>query len=593
MANKKEGVGNGSAQRGLSISGRIILVEMLVVLMVMSAYGALSYSQVSQQSNESLRQRSDQLLKRLPSSLSIPVWNMDAEATSSLIGLEMMDADIQAIFLKTDSGVQGQMRDANGKIVQYSEEGAKALGGQGLRQLQADIIYQGKSIGSVQIYISEANIHRQARAALVKTAAAAVGVLLLLALTTLLITRFFVSRPLARIGKAIDNIAQGDLSSEIAVSSKDELGVLATAVNNMVARLRSMVEQIRESARVLAASSQEISSNAQSLAEGAQSQASTLEETSASVEELSASVEQVSGNAQSQAGAVSTGSTSMGQVQELVQRVTKSLGEISQLTSNSVEKSMEGAQAVSEVVSGIKLIAQGSERIGGIVNVISEIADQTNLLALNASIEAARAGEHGRGFAVVADEVSKLAERSSVSTKEIVGLIDESVKNVARGVEIANRSQGAMEQIRSSSQKVQEMIEGLARSMQQQVAAIGELAGVLGRVSEMSQSISAATEEQTGNAKQVSKAVENVNELTQEAATAASKMSGATVNLSAMAAQLTTLVEQFKLNNGRAMSSLPVVVAQQPAVPRTAPVLTLVKSSESSTPRRKNAKEAT
>src|SRR5208283_336013 len=141
--------------------------------------------------------------------------------------------------------------------------------------------------------------------------------------------------------------------------------------------------------------------------------------------------------------------------------------------------SQEGALAVSEVVEGINLIAGSSEKIGGIVSVISDIADQTNLLALNASIEAARAGEHGRGFAVVAEEVSKLADRSSSSTKEIGNLIRESVKDVSKGVEIAMGSQFAMEQIRAASQRVNEMIAELAGAVGDQVTAVKELAASL------------------------------------------------------------------------------------------------------------------
>ena len=191
-------------------------------------------------------------------------------------------------------------------------------------------------------------------------------------------------------------------------------------------------------------------------------------------------MDQVAENAQSQAAAVEQGAASMAQVQQTIEHVSKNLTEIAALAGASVDNAREGAKAVGAVVDGINLIAGSSEKIGGIVTVISEIAEQTNLLALNASIEAARAGEHGRGFAVVADEVSKLAERSSSSTKEIEALIKESVRNVTQGVKTARGSQEAMEQIRAASQKVQEMIAELSESMTQQVGAIKELAKALG-----------------------------------------------------------------------------------------------------------------
>jgi methyl-accepting chemotaxis protein len=364
------------------------------------------------------------------------------------------------------------------------------------------------------------------------------------ALVSLLLARS-ITRPLKESSETAARVAQGDLGAAAAVKSADEVGTLVSGLNEMTARLKELVGAIQVGSEQVASSSEQISRSAETLSTGAQSQASTLEETSAAVEELTASVQQVSANAQSQASAVETGVASMVQVQESIGRISHSLEEISGLASRSVASSQEGAQAVGKVVEGINHIAKSSERIAGIVTVISEIADQTNLLALNASIEAARAGEHGRGFAVVAQEVSKLADRSSASTKEIEALIRERVTSVSDGVNMARGSQLAMEEIRAASQQVNETITGLAEATREQVQSVKDLARAFENVSQMSQSISAATEEQTVNAQQVGKAVENVNEVTQSAASAAEQLSASTEQLTGMAQALQRLVARF------------------------------------------------
>jgi len=375
------------------------------------------------------------------------------------------------------------------------------------------------------------------------------GVILGLAIGTILssgVTRQLGSEP-SEMMEIANKISRGDLTIGLeSRRGKKAIGAFASLME-MKDELLTMVSTILDSSAQVASSSEEIAASALNLSESAQSQASTLEQTSASVEELSASVDQVAEHARSQSAAMQESSKSVTSIYSSVEQASRSLEEIGSMANRSVENAVEGSKAVTGSVGGMKLIADGSEKIRGIVAVISDIADQTNLLALNASIEAARAGENGRGFAVVAQEVSKLADRSSVSTREIEGLIKESDRNVAKGVESASASERAMEQIRTTSERVKEMIVLLSASMTQQVGTIRELLEAVKNVSDMSRGISAATEEQATNAKQVSKAVEAVNETTQTTASSAEEMSASTEQLSHIAQQLQLLVSRFQV----------------------------------------------
>ena len=533
-----------------SVSTKIILVQMTVVLIAMGGYGLLSYVQRSGQLNQSMQVREKQILQRLPASLATPLWQLDNGSIDALVNLEMLDPDVQAIVVTSDSGTRGKVRDGGMATVDYSEASAKHLTASSIQKLEAQIIYQEKPFGSVTIYYSHVSISTQLKNGLLTTIGLTLAVVLVLAIATLLTSRLLVSRPLALVDYAVARIAQGDLRETVAYRSRDELGSLADGINRMIAQLRGMVVQIRGTADLLNGSSAKISGDSQQLAGSAQSQASTLEETAAAVEELTSSVEQVASHAQNQAASVEKSSRSMKEMRTSAEEVSQTLQTVSVSSQESVRMAHSGVDAVNATVNAIQSISEKSEQIGSILTVISDIADQTNLLSLNASIEAARAGEHGRGFAVVAQEVSKLAERSASSTREIKQLISDSGQNVSNGVKVAQGALEAINAIIAGAQDTHSALGTLSERIQAQMQSIAAAAAATETITEMSQSISAATEEQTTNARQVATAVENVNDLTQQAASVAEKMSEGTVELTSLARQLKELVEQFAIDEG-------------------------------------------
>jgi methyl-accepting chemotaxis protein len=316
----------------------------------------------------------------------------------------------------------------------------------------------------------------------------------------------------------VKQIAQGNLSGEIATRSGDSSSLLA-AMKHMQDSLRRMIAGTLNSADKLAHAARQLADSSHQVLNASERQNDASVSVSASVEEMTICIGQIAENAaDAQRNASETGNLAKAGSKV----VTEVIAEMNQIS---------GAVATSSGV--ITALGEQSKQISTIVNVIKEIADQTNLLALNAAIEAARAGEQGRGFAVVADEVRKLAERTSSSTREIAAMIEaiqggtnDAVKGmgegsacVSEGVQMVGRAGSSMEQIQGGVDKV--------------LASVGD--------------ISAALKEQSRSSALVAKNVEQIAVMTEETSNIIKDVAASADQLEHLAATLKESVGQFKV----------------------------------------------
>jgi methyl-accepting chemotaxis protein len=300
-----------------------------------------------------------------------------------------------------------------------------------------------------------------------------------------------VKRPIDSAIHVAERIAEGDLTSSVKITSRDEIGRLLMAIASMQDRLRDLVGQIRISAESIQTASTEVASGNQDLSARTEMAASNLQQTASSMEQLTGTVRQ-SAEAASQAN---------------------------QLASSASAVASRGGEVVGQVVTTMDEINTSSKKIADIIGVIDGIAFQTNILALNAAVEAARAGEQGRGFAVVAGEVRSLAQRSAEAAKEIKALIGTSVDKVETGARLVQEAGSTMNEIVASVQRVTDII--------------GE--------------ITAAANEQSGGIGQVNQAVTQLDQMTQQNAALVEESTAAAESLKDQAQRLTTVVAAFKV----------------------------------------------
>ncbi len=278
---------------------------------------------------------------------------------------------------------------------------------------------------------------------------AAVSVAACLALAGYLFSSFYrvVDGGLKETRRHLREMTAGNLTTSPQPWGHDEAAQLMFDLRAMQDSLRGVVGQVQRSSQQMLAASGEIASGAQDLSMRTERTAANLEQSAASMEELSSNV----------------GSTA------------EHTAEAADVARRSAEIAAEGGRAMREVVDTMDGIRQSSARIGEIIGTIDGIAFQTNILALNAAVEAARAGEQGRGFAVVASEVRSLAQRSADAAREIKALISSSVQQVEGGTATVRRAGGTIEELVSSSQRVNELLAGIAQSVREQNAGLSQI----------------------------------------------------------------------------------------------------------------------
>ncbi|HUX69305.1 MAG TPA: methyl-accepting chemotaxis protein, partial [Cellulomonadaceae bacterium] len=306
----------------------------------------------------------------------------------------------------------------------------------------------GATETSVTTYIAALAEHANAESSsAMRTLVVSLGVGLVVALGLGLWVANLIRSQVADVQRALEALADGDLTVTARVASRDELGRMAAALGRAQGSLRSTLSGVVETAGLVASAAEELSASSSQVSAGSQ-------ETSVQAGVVAAAAEQVSRNVQ----AVAAGAEQMGaSIREIAQNANEAAKVANRAT---------GVAAATNVT--VSKLGVSSQEIGEVVKVITSIAEQTNLLALNATIEAARAGEAGKGFAVVAGEVKELAQETARATGDIA-------RRVAAIQTDTTGAVGAIEQIASIIASINDFQLTIASAVEEQTATTNEM----------------------------------------------------------------------------------------------------------------------
>jgi methyl-accepting chemotaxis protein len=328
-----------------------------------------------------------------------------------------------------------------------------------------------------------------------------------------------ITRPLQETLAVVERIASGDLTQNITVTRRDELGVLQQGIARMGVTLRDLISGIRDGVTQIASAAEELSAVTEQTSAGVNSQKVETDQVATAMHEMTATVQEVARNAEeaSQAAAAADGEAREGD-----KVVNEAIAQIERLASEVVRST-----------EAMSVLQQESDKIGSVMDVIKAVAEQTNLLALNAAIEAARAGEAGRGFAVVADEVRGLAQRTQKSTEEIEGLVAGLQNGTQQVSAVMSNSRALTDSSVALTRKAGASLENITRTVS--------------NIQSMNQQIAAAAEQQSAVAEEISRSIINVRDVSEQTAAASDETAASSVELARLGGQLQQMVSHFRV----------------------------------------------
>lgn len=342
--------------------------------------------------------------------------------------------------------------------------------------------------------------------------------ILLGVIASLFITRQIVS-PLREVLRNVDRIAGGDLSHDLKVTRKDELGAVLTSMQRMTVGLRDLIGGIRDGVTQIASAAEQLSAVTEQTSAGVNNQKSETDQVATAMHEMTATVQEVARNAE--------------EASEAAKAADLEAREGDRVVGDAVKQIERLATAVGNSTDAMNELKRESDKIGSVLDVIKAVAQQTNLLALNAAIEAARAGEAGRGFAVVADEVRSLAQRTQQSTEEIEQLI--------------SGLQSGTQQVASTLESSRELTDSSVELTRRAGTSLGSITRTVSAIQAMNQQIATAAEEQTAVAEEINRSVLNVRDVSEQTAAASEETAASSVELARLGGHLQSLVQRFKV----------------------------------------------